>query len=108
MNYKMKKLCVMIIIFIIFSVGFMKFVEGTSFQSSAAERELPIGYTSYVVRTGDSLWSIAKSKMPKEEESVEDFIQEIKTVNHLKSDYIYGGQLIAVPCYDETAVVCSD
>lgn len=108
MNYKIKKLCTMVFVFVIFVMGFTEFVEKTSFQSNAAEKEFPIGYTSYVVRAGDSLWSIAQSRRPKEKESVEDFILEIKEINHLESDYIYDGQLIAVPCYDETAVVCAD
>ena len=31
----------------------------------------------------------------------ENLSREIKQVNHLESDHIYGGQLIAVPCYSE-------
>lgn len=104
MNYKLKKAAAMMGIFIIFSVGFMGFLERTSVNASAAETDFPVGYVSYVVKRGDSLWSIAEDNMPADGQDIGTFVKELKLINMLQSDYIYDGQLLAVPCYRETAV----
>lgn len=102
MSYKMKKAVTMAGIFIVFLVGFTGFLKQTSASASAVETKLPNGYVSYVVRSGDSLWSIAQENIPVGREDVSDFIDELKHVNKLQSDYIYEGQLIAVPYYEKT------
>ena len=100
-NYKLKKLGAMAVVLMIFSIGFYQFMEASSFKSSAASVVQPVGYVSYVVKSGDSLWTIAEDYMPESKDDVREFVHEIKQVNHLESDHIYGGQLIAVPCYSE-------
>lgn len=104
-NYKLKKICAMAVVLMIFSIGFYQFTEASSFKSNAAQITQPVGYVSYVVKSGDSLWTIAESYLPEAKEDIRDFVREIKQVNHLESDYIYGGQLIAVPCYSEDDAV---
>lgn len=99
MYYKFKKAIFMMMIFIVFAAGFTRFIEKTSFDASAAEMNVPTGYRSYVIQSGDSLWSIAKDNLPEAEENITEFVKELKSINRLQSDYIYDGQLIAVPCY---------
>ena len=107
MNYRMKKACALLGIFIIFLAGFTGFLKQTADTASAVEAQLPAGYVSYVVKSGDSLWSIAQENIPFEREDIGDFVEELKHINKLQSDYIYDGQLIAVPYYEKTTVVCA-
>ena len=48
----------------------------------------------------DTLWSIAEKYMDNEHyESVNEYIQEVKNVNHLKSDIITYGEHLVIPYY---------
>lgn len=53
------------------------------------------------VETGDTLWSIA-SENKSDKESTTDYIKEVKSINKLKSDDLYAGQMLVVPYYEET------
>lgn len=53
------------------------------------------------VDSGDTLWSIA-SENKSEKESTTDYIKEVKSINKLKSDDLYAGQMLVVPYYEET------
>ena len=56
-------------------------------------------YTSVQVKQGDSLWSIASAHMIAECGDVEDYIDEIKELNHLDNDAIHAGEYLLVPYY---------
>jgi len=49
-------------------------------------------YKSIEVSRGDSLWSIAKEYMSQNYDSIYDYIDELKQMNHLDSDDIHAGQ----------------
>ena len=53
------------------------------------------------VDSGDTLWSIA-SENKSDKESTTDYIKEVKSINKLKSDDLYAGQMLVVPYYEET------
>jgi len=54
-------------------------------------RELQISY-------GDSLWSIASENLDRSgHQNVEDYVQEIKSVNGLTSDTIHAGNYLVIP-----------
>lgn len=53
-------------------------------------------YTSIEIRPGDSLWSIASEYCFDMNMSVNDYIHEIKILNHLSSDAITSGQYLTV------------
>lgn len=53
------------------------------------------------VESGDTLWSIA-SENKSDKESTTDYIKEVKSINKLKSDDLYAGQMLVVPYYEET------
>ena len=53
------------------------------------------------VDSGDTLWSIA-SENKSDKESTTDYIIEVKSINKLKSDDLYAGQMLVVPYYEET------
>lgn len=57
-------------------------------------------YKSIEVTRGDSLWSIAREYMNQDYDSVHDYINELKALNHLQSDKIYDGQHLTVSYHD--------
>lgn len=56
-------------------------------------------YTSIEIKDGGTLWEIANKYMTEEYESAEEYIQEVKKINHLHSDTIYEGAYLCVPYY---------
>lgn len=69
------------------------------FSSRAAaedNREIYTYYTSYEVQYGDTLWSIADKYMGPDYVSKDDFISNIKNLNHLSSDSITAGNYIII------------
>lgn len=56
-------------------------------------------YTSVTIEKGDTLWSIASEYMSPEYDGIEDYIMEVRTINHLYSDGIYAGEYLTVPYY---------
>lgn len=56
-----------------------------------------ICYESYVVESGDTLWSIGERYRECSFASREDFIREVMRVNQLTSSHIYEGDLLVIP-----------
>lgn len=56
-------------------------------------------YTSVEVKTGDSLWSIAGTYRTAEYHDVNEYIREVKEINHLTGDDIHAGAYLTVPYY---------
>ena len=45
-------------------------------------------FTSIEIKEGTSLWEIAQEYQTEEYDSTEDYIREVKKINHMKSDVI--------------------
>ncbi len=56
-------------------------------------------YTEIEVEYGDSLWSIAHVYADSHYDSAGEYIREVKSINHLRSDIIKEGQKLVVPYY---------
>lgn len=56
-------------------------------------------YTSVEIQEGDSLWSIARANMTEEYSSEQEYIEEVKEMNHLMNDQITKGRHIVIPHY---------
>lgn len=56
-------------------------------------------YTSVVVGNGETLWEIAKEHSSEEFASLNAYIDEVKSINHLTTDKIYAGEELIVPYY---------
>lgn len=56
-------------------------------------------YTSIQIQQGDSLWSIAGNYMSADYADIDEYISEVKQLNHLKSDAIHAGEYLLVPYY---------
>lgn len=82
---------------ITFSIG----ING--FLSNAKDHGSPVSYkyyTSITVSSEDTLWSIAEKYMDLEHyNSANDYIQEVKKMNHLQNDIITYGEHLIVPYY---------
>lgn len=66
------------------------------FVSSANCYKEP-AYTTIVIKSGDTLWSIAEKYNKKMD--IRKYIYEIKKLNNLKSGEIYVGDLLILPTY---------
>ncbi len=71
----------------------------SGFSSDSAKEKSYKYYTSIVIQKGDSLWSIAEEYMTDEYDGIEEYIWEIRRVNHICGDRIYAGQYLAIPRY---------
>lgn len=56
-------------------------------------------YKSIEIQDGSSLWDIAQTYMTEEYDSAEEYIKEVKKINHMRDDLLYGGSYICVPYY---------
>lgn len=56
-------------------------------------------YKSIVLEYGDTLWDIALQYKGSHYESVNDYIDEVMQINHLKTDHIHAGRYLTVPYY---------
>ena len=63
-------------------------------------------YTNVKIGVGDSLWGYAEQYRSPEGMSHEDYIQEVKSINHLADESLVAGRSIILPYYS-TEYVCS-
>lgn len=56
-------------------------------------------FTSIQVESGTNLWDIAQEYMTEEYDSPDEYIKEVKAINHMKNDLIYGGSYLCIPYY---------
>lgn len=93
-------LLLLITLFLI--IGFVFCFHVITSYASTGEENLDFKYyTSIVVVSGDTLWSIAKEYADIHYGSLEDYISEVASINHLKSNEIKAGQYLIVPYYSE-------
>lgn len=81
---------------VIFSVSFLmaKTAEAGTSESSRYKY-----YTSIQVKPGSSLWEIARKYASSEYKDLNDYIREVREINHLDKDTIYAGSYLCVPYY---------
>lgn len=74
---------------------------GANLHQTKAEDSAPLYkyYTSYEIREGDSLWSIAEEYRDAAAQSVRGYIDEVCAINHLSSEEIRAGETICIPYY---------
>lgn len=62
-------------------------------------------YKSIIVSNNDTLWTIAEEYMDTEHyDSINDYIQEVKSMNTLSDDVIHYGEYLIIPYYDHNYV----
>jgi len=55
------------------------------------------GYKTYVVSSGETLWSIAEENLSEDFPTCSSYIEEVMRVNSMQTAAIYPGDLIAIP-----------
>ena len=55
-------------------------------------------YKSIRIQSGDTLWDIARDNMTDEYDSIDEYINAIKDINGLESDFIQSGQYLIIKC----------
>ncbi|MCU6761244.1 Cell division suppressor protein YneA [uncultured Roseburia sp.] len=103
--YRLKKQT--FLVFITFSVIIAGILLGSSILNSsrtnaATEYQEELYYKSIEVKEGDTLWSIADTYMCEEFDNKQDYIDEIKSINHLTDDTIHSGSYLTIPYYSGT------
>ncbi len=58
-------------------------------------------YTSIEIGKGDTLWTIAEQYMTSEYGSIQEYVSEIKELNHLGDDAIHSGEHLMIPYFSE-------
>lgn len=66
-------------------------------KGSAPEREKL--YTTVLVEEGDTLWSLADEYMSFEYNDREEFMDEVRDMNHLTGSIIHSGSTLLIPYY---------
>ncbi|MBS5386359.1 MAG: LysM peptidoglycan-binding domain-containing protein [Clostridiales bacterium] len=81
------------------------FFFNTFFVSAHGNQaEEPVSFTYYksiVIQPGDTLWDIAEENMTSDCQSVEQYIDTLKTLNSLESDEIHAGESLMI-AYNDT------
>ena len=60
-------------------------------------------YTSIKVESGDTLWAIANEYITDEYASMNEYMDEVCSINHISEDEIHAGQYLVVPYYSAEA-----
>ena len=88
---------VILTIVIISSILFATKTKATASDSDNRHKY----FKSIVLKEGDSLWDIAKEYSSSEYESLQEYIEELKSMNGLTSDTIHAGQNLVVTYYED-------
>lgn len=87
----------------VFGVALLVVVICLLLPSVRAKAESSVSYERRIVSVrvveNDSLWKIAERFYCSEKESIPDFINDIKKINHLKSDIIYPDTYLVIQYY---------
>ncbi len=93
------QVAVLTIFFALVLTGFVSINKTAQAEAPAAPERF---YTSIRIEPGDTLWEIA-SAYKWEDESIQDYIDEVMEMNHLTSDRITAGQYLMIYYYENLA-----
>ncbi len=94
-NFKM----IIITISIILLIGIILFGGFSKNRSVSANPSHEKYFVCIDVEEGDTLWTIADTYITEEYASVDEYVDEVKSINQLNNDKIYDGATLIVPYY---------
>ncbi len=84
-----------ILLIALLSMTYKTFVSEAKDSASIAYKY----YTSIEIAYGETLWDIAEDYAGDEYDSLDKYIEEVKTINHLSDDTICAGAHLIVPYF---------
>ena len=94
-NYKLLLICLWIVLFL--GVCFFSSLNDTGKVSASTSNQKY--FVCIEINHGDTLWSIADTYISEEYSSVDEYVEELKKLNGLKSDKIFCGATLVVPYF---------
>ena len=71
-----------------------------SYENEKAEEMIRYKYyTTVTVAVGETLWDIANEYNSEEFGGIQNYIREVKSINHISGDRICAGEALTVPYY---------
>jgi len=92
------------ILLILFVLLFIQLSSNTVIGS----KDISVNYLSVEVYADDTLWDLAIEFIDTNYYSTEEYIEEIISVNDLKSETIYPGQRLIIPVIEENFLTVSN
>lgn len=89
---------VSIITMLVFAILASVLLSSMKAQARPAEASYKY-YTSVRVEKGDTLWQIAETYITDDYRSLNDYMDEICSINHIANDDIHAGQYLTIPYY---------
>lgn len=77
----------------------MKSQSGMQSDTHTVDHNSTKYYKTIEITSGDTLWDIAETYIDDNYDSVKEYVQELKDINHLDSDSIQDGQYLTVAYY---------
>lgn len=84
---------------LIFLFGFFVGVNNMNEVEARDHRQNQKYYTSIEVEEGDTLWSISEEYMTSEYNDRNEYMNEVRQMNHITGSEIRSGSIILVPYY---------
>ena len=84
---------------LIFLLGFFVGVNNMNEVEARDYRQNQKYYTSIEVEEGDTLWSISEEYMTSEYNDRNEYMNEVRQMNHITGSEIRSGSIILVPYY---------
>lgn len=89
-----------VIISVIFIPMMLSLVFAQSAEANDGSGEVFYKYYHRIeVVEGDSLWSIAQQNYLAQEQTIREYIEEVKQINHRYDETVYAGEKLMIPYY---------
>ncbi|MCR4831062.1 MAG: LysM peptidoglycan-binding domain-containing protein [Pseudobutyrivibrio sp.] len=88
-----RKIALSMVLLVSVIVAFVLFTTRADAENS---REVYTYYTSYEIQPGDTLWTIVDQFMGPDFTDKDDFINNIKKINHISGDDITSGKYLVI------------
>ncbi len=100
-NHRFRSLTVILLMILAFCSGFFGHTLLNARAEEKASHSLNRYYTSVQLRQGDSLWDIARQYRAGSGYSCQEYVEELKRMNGLKSEQIHSGEYLTVVYFAE-------
>ena len=104
---RIKKLAVIWAVILCIASGMLALMPGNKADAQSVEEQVYYKYYHSVkIESGDTLWGYAELYRNPDGQSCEEYIKDVKRINHLRDDQLIADKTIVLPYYS-TEYVCS-